>query len=174
MVVVHHFLAAHGFFLEFAAPAPPLVDLPGLGLQQPSERKVIGVQIRLLLELEGKVVLALLVVLDIVIAVPEQVGEADELVRQHCQLVLVLVYDIFVVPELHYADLVLLAFLLVVVDLAVPVAQDLAAFADFVLEGAALVLEADRGLADFAVDHGFALAVHEVAQFLELLGLALL
>ena len=110
----------------------------------------------------------------LLVLVLEDLIQPQQLLVEEGQLILVIVDEVLVVPELHDGDLVLLALLLVVVDLSIAVFKQLSALPDLVLKGGSLVLEADGHLSDLAVDHRLPLAFHHVPEVLELLGLALL
>ena len=82
--------------------------------------------------------------------------------------------EVLVVAQLHDDDLLLLCLLAEFFKVPVAVVEQLSALADLVLQTRPLVLEADGHLADLAVDHALALALHHGAQVLQFLQLALL
>ena len=153
VIVVDHLFASGGLLVEAGAAGPPLVDLLGPGVKLLAEALVVGLPVHLLLDLEVELVLVLLVVLEVVLPLPQQLVQAVEFARQQGHLVLELGYHVFVAPELHQLYLVALAALLVVVDVGIPVAQDLPQLADLVLQPRPLVLEPDRHLPDLTVHH---------------------
>lgn len=167
-----HFLSSHCLFLEFTASNPPLINFLNFGVYQGSKVKIITVEVCLLLKLESKFILPLLKVLDIIIPVVQQFRESNQLVGEQGQFVFMLVDDVFIIPEFHYINLILLALLLVVLDFRVSVTHHLSALSDLVLKSTSLVLVADGHLSDFAVNHGLALAIHEIPELLQLLSLA--
>lgn len=119
-----HLLAPHGLFLQLPRSNPPVINLLSLGLQQCSKRLVVSVEISLFLKFESEFVIPLLIILYIIIPIPKQFSEPNELIRQYCKFVLMLIDDIFVVSEFHDVDLVLLALLLVALDFCVSVIDD--------------------------------------------------
>jgi len=174
LVVVLELLPADDFFLEPACPGLPIFGLLEFGVEGLSELLAFELPLALLLELLVQLVLLLPLAVQLLVLVLEDLVEPEQLLVEQGELVLVVVDEVLVVAQLHDGDLVLLALLPVVLDLAAAVVEQLPALADLVLEGRALVLEANGHLPDFPVDHGLALALHHVAQVFELLGLALL
>ena len=78
---------------------------------------------------------------------------------------------ILIVSQLHYSDLVLLAFLFIVVNFSIPVFKQFSAFSDFVLKPWPFVLETYRHLSDFSINHRFPLTLHHISKIFELFGL---
>lgn len=73
-----------------------------------------------------------------------------------------------VIPQLHDLDLILLALLLVVLDLAVAVVEHFPAFSDLTLKATSLILEPDSHLSYFTVNHRLPLTLHQVPQLFKL------
>ena len=112
--------------------------------------------------------------MNVFLLVPEHLAQPHEFIGQQYYFVFVIVDDVFVVAGFHNRDFVLLALLLKRFYLSVAVVQHLPAFADLAFEAAPLVLESDGHLPYFSIDHGLPLALHQVSEFFQLLGLALL
>ena len=125
IVVVDHLFASGGLLVEAGAAGPPLVNFLGPAIKLLAKALVVGFPVHLLLDLEVQLVLVLLVVLQIIFPLPQQLVQAVEFAGQQSHLVLELGYHVFVAPELHQLYLVALAALLVVVDIGIPVAEDL-------------------------------------------------
>jgi hypothetical protein len=82
--------------------------------------------------------------------------------------------NILVVSEFHYRYFVLLAFLLIIIDLSVPVIKKFSAFSDLVLEGRSLILETNGHFSDFPVNHRLSLTFHHVSEILKFLSFTFL
>lgn len=173
-VVVLQFLPADNFLLEATGTCLPIFSLLDLGIQGLPELLAFKLPLPLLLQLLVEPVLFLLLPMQLLILILQDFVEAQQLLIEKGEFVLVIIDQILVVAQLHDGDLVLLALLLVVINLPTPVLKQFAAFTNFVLKGRPFVLEADGHFSDFSVDHRLSLALHHVSEVFKLLGLALL